>query len=197
MLLYVFHAQITYPADAQAAPQLIGWRHVATVQSGAFTGLAALEHAYALTNHIRGAWWNNPGVVWADPARNMRSSSMGDVVLTEVGEAWEVALCGFQPYTPNPAVSSASMPLLEGRLGMAAPAVPTAPTSHPKAEARWFENYLRLAADTPARLRPLDVGRVMAAAAEHDMVIEFRAWLLQHADLIARTRTAVQTWAGH
>jgi hypothetical protein len=82
---------------AMIAPQAELWHtdrsrhytHVADV-------VAPLEQVFALTNHIDRSWTNNPEVVW-HIAAPVRSTSVGDVILSEEsGRAWLVLPFGLQ-----------------------------------------------------------------------------------------------------
>lgn len=53
-----------------------------------------------------------------------------------------------------------------------------------------FNNLLMVAADTPAKLRPTDVGRVLLEAHECKCFDEFKEWLLSQ-ELKDRTRDKV------
>ena len=92
----VYHA-----ADplALALPQPSHWstdraghyRHVADV-------LAPFGQVFALTNHVDHDWTDNPEVTWHDDGSPLRSTSVGDVIVSyETGQAWMVMPTGFQP----------------------------------------------------------------------------------------------------
>lgn len=53
------------------------------------------ERAYMLTNHIDTEWWNNDGVKKVI-AKEVRSTSMGDLLEDENGQLWVVASIGFE-----------------------------------------------------------------------------------------------------
>ena len=61
------------------------YRHVAEVE-------AHLERVFALTNHIEGhSWMSNREVVWYATNAPLRSTSVGDVILSRTtGQAWLV-----------------------------------------------------------------------------------------------------------
>jgi hypothetical protein len=44
-----------------------------------------VEEAFDLTNHVHGAWQDNPAIFVHENGRNARSTSMGDVVATLEG----------------------------------------------------------------------------------------------------------------
>src|SRR5260370_25672921 len=58
------------------------YTHVADVVS-------PLEQVFALTNSIDHSWTSNPEVVWHATAAPLRSTSVGDVIVScESGQAW-------------------------------------------------------------------------------------------------------------
>lgn len=66
-----------------------GYEHVATVDCD------SLEEAFRLTNHIVDDWRLNLGVELTDPNKPLRSTSVGDVVVTEVGRRWFCKFVGW------------------------------------------------------------------------------------------------------
>lgn len=56
-----------------------------------------LERIFRLTNHLdEHPWTQNPEVVWYDPTRPIRSTSVGDVVVQiATGETWMVLPFGW------------------------------------------------------------------------------------------------------
>ncbi len=66
------------------------YTHVADV-------VAPLEQVFALTNHIDHSWKSNLEVVWHATAAPLRSTSVGDVIVSrESGQAWLVMPIGLQ-----------------------------------------------------------------------------------------------------
>ena len=57
---------------------------------------ASLESVFALTNHFDTDWTQNAQVVWFAP-RPLRSTSIGDVIVSARGGAWMVVQDGFKP----------------------------------------------------------------------------------------------------
>ena len=91
----VYHAVDPF---AMASPQPAHWQtnwrkhfvHVADVA-------APREQVFALTNHRDGAWTSNPEIVWYDAALPLRSTSVGDVIVScETDQAWMVMPVGLQ-----------------------------------------------------------------------------------------------------
>ena len=71
------------------------YSHVADV-------MAPLWQVFALTNHIDHSWTSNPEVVWYDTARPLRSTSVGDVIVSHLdGTAWLVMSIGLHPLWSN------------------------------------------------------------------------------------------------
>src|SRR5260370_27401820 len=71
------------------------YTHVADV-------VAPLEQVFALTNHIDHLWTSNPQVVWHATAAPLRSTSVGDVIVSyESGQAWLVMPIGLQELPPD------------------------------------------------------------------------------------------------
>ncbi len=96
----VYHAHDPF---AMVAPQAAHWfrersrhyTHVADVE-------APLEQVFALTNHIDHPWTSNPEVVWHSTASPLRSTSVGDVIVSqESGQAWLVLSLGLQELSPE------------------------------------------------------------------------------------------------
>lgn len=70
------------------------YTHVADVE-------APLERVFALTNHIDHSWTSNPQVVWHITAAILRSTSVGDVIVSyDSGQAWLVMPIGLQELPP-------------------------------------------------------------------------------------------------
>ena len=99
-LYAVYHA---HNLHALVAPQPERWfhdrashyRHVADV-------VAPLERVFALTNHIDRPWTDNPEVVWHALVAPLRSTSVGDVIVsTRSGTAWLVLPLGLQELSPD------------------------------------------------------------------------------------------------
>ena len=91
----VYHANDLH---AMVAPQATHWftdrsrhyTHVADVE-------AKLSQVFALTNHIDHSWTSNPQVVWHTTAAPVRSTSVGDVIVSQQsGQAWLVMPAGLQ-----------------------------------------------------------------------------------------------------
>lgn len=60
--------------------------------------IAPLGRVFALTNHIDHSWTSNPEVVWHDAAHPLRSTSVGDVIVSHLdGTAWLVMPAGLRP----------------------------------------------------------------------------------------------------
>ena len=96
----VYHANDPH---AMVAPQPERWfgdrarhyRHVADVE-------APLGRVFALTNHIDRPWTENPEVVWHISATPLRSTSVGDVLVSpKSGNAWLVMPPGLQELAPE------------------------------------------------------------------------------------------------
>jgi hypothetical protein len=88
---------------AVVAPQAARWyadrsrhyTHVADV-------VAPLEQVFTLTNHIDRPWTSNPQVIWYTTASPVRSTSVGDVIVSqESGRAWLVMPVGLQELAPE------------------------------------------------------------------------------------------------
>jgi len=54
-----------------------------------------LDQVFERTNHIDCAWTDHPGVIWHATDRPLRSTSIGDVIVAETGQAWMVMPSGF------------------------------------------------------------------------------------------------------
>ena len=87
---------------AMAFPQTAHWqrnwpqhvRHVADVA-------APLEQVFAQTNSIEQSWTSNPAVIWYDASILLRSTSVGDVIVSrETGQAWMVMPAGLYALSP-------------------------------------------------------------------------------------------------
>ena len=88
---------------AMVVPQASHWSedrsrsytHVADV-------VAPLEQVFAFTNHIDHSWTSNPEVVWHATAAPLRSTSVGDLIVScESGQAWLVMPIGLQGLPPD------------------------------------------------------------------------------------------------
>jgi hypothetical protein len=84
---------------AMACPQPAHWQtnwrthfvHVADV-------IAPFEQVFTLTNTIDRPWTSNPEVVWYDARLPLRSTSVGDVIVScETEQAWMILPAGYQP----------------------------------------------------------------------------------------------------
>ncbi len=76
------------------------YTHVANVE-------APLEQVFALTNHIDHSWTSNPQVVWHVTTAPLRSTSVGDVIVScENGQAWLVMPIGLQELPPDNGTSA-------------------------------------------------------------------------------------------
>ncbi len=91
----VYHAN---DLSAMAEPLTTRWHedrshyynHVADVA-------APLAQVFALTNHIDHPWISNPEVVWYTTEIPLRSTSVGNVIVSyESGQAWLVMPVGLQ-----------------------------------------------------------------------------------------------------
>ena len=96
----VYHANDLF---AMALPEASHWyedrsryyTHVADVE-------ASLAQVFALTNHIDHSWTSNPQVVWHLTAVPLRSTSVGDVIVSyESGQAWLIMPIGLQELPPD------------------------------------------------------------------------------------------------
>ena len=96
----VYHANDLF---AMALPEASHWyedrsryyTHVADV-------VAPLEQVFALTNHINHSWTSNPQIVWHVTTAPLRSTSVGDVIVSyESGQAWLVMPIGLQELPPD------------------------------------------------------------------------------------------------
>ena len=96
----VYHANDLF---AMVVPEASHWyedrfryyTHVADVE-------APLERVFALTNHIDHAWTSNPQVVWHAITAPLRSSSVGDVIVSyNSGQAWLMMPIGLQELPPE------------------------------------------------------------------------------------------------
>ncbi len=77
------------------------YTHVADV-------VAPLEQVFALTNHIDHPWANNPEVVWQTTNAPLRSTSVGDIIMScDSGQAWLVMPIGLQELPPDNGTSAA------------------------------------------------------------------------------------------
>ena len=101
----VYHANDLF---AMAVPEASHWYgdrsryyiHVADV-------VAPLEQVFALTNHINHSWTSNPQVVWHVTTAPLRSTSVGDVIVScESGQAWLIMPIGLQKLPPDHGTSA-------------------------------------------------------------------------------------------
>jgi hypothetical protein len=78
-------AMVQPSADRWLVNNSLQYRHVADVQ-------APLERVFALTNHFEEHHWaSHPEIVWHATDSPVRSTSVGDVILSrETGQAWLV-----------------------------------------------------------------------------------------------------------
>ncbi len=87
------HFDITFKADPvaiKAAYDLHQYGHVADVDTD------DLNDAFRLTNHIDGNWCENEEVQYVI-GPNVRSTSVGDILIDKDDNAWAVARVGFAP----------------------------------------------------------------------------------------------------
>ncbi len=71
------------------------YTHVADV-------VAPLEQVFALTNSIDHSWTSNPEIVWHITTTPLRSTSVGDVIVSyKSGQAWLVLPLGWQELPPD------------------------------------------------------------------------------------------------
>jgi hypothetical protein len=91
----VYHAN---DLSAMAEPQARRWHEVRSRYYTHVADVAApLEQVFALTNHIDHSWTSNPEVVWHTAEFPLRSTSVGDVIVScESGQAWLVMPVGLQ-----------------------------------------------------------------------------------------------------
>ena len=96
----VYHANDLF---AMAVPEASHWykdrsryyTHVADV-------VAPLAQVFALTNHINHSWTSNPQVIWHVTTAPLRSTSVGDVIVScDSGLAWLVMPIGLQELPPD------------------------------------------------------------------------------------------------
>lgn len=90
LLQMMFHDAAQWRHDRAAH-----YRRVAEVLAEASD--KPLERIFRLTNHLdEHPWTQNPEVVWYDPTRPIRSTSVGDVVVQiATGETWMVLPFGW------------------------------------------------------------------------------------------------------
>jgi hypothetical protein len=101
----VYHANDLF---AMVVPEASHWyegrsqyyTHVADVE-------APLAQVFALTNHIDHSWTSNPQVVWHVTTAPLRSSSVGDVIVSyDSGQAWLIMPIGLQEFPPDNGTSA-------------------------------------------------------------------------------------------
>src|SRR6266566_7366231 len=89
------HEMVTPQATHWFTDRSRHYTHVADVE-------APLEQVFALTNHIDHSWTSNPQVVWYATAAPLRSTSVGDVIVScESGQAWLIMPIGLQELPPD------------------------------------------------------------------------------------------------
>jgi len=78
--------------------QALHFRHVADVQA------QQLEQVFALTNHQEESWTSHQEIVWHATDAPVRSTSVGDVIVSsQTGQAWLVLPAGFIEIISPPA----------------------------------------------------------------------------------------------
>ncbi len=96
----VYHANDLFAMAVSAASHWYEdhsryYTHVADVE-------APLEQVFVLTNHIDHSWTSNPQVVWHTTTVPLRSTSVGDVILSyDSGQVWLVMAIGLQELPPD------------------------------------------------------------------------------------------------
>ena len=103
----VYHARdiwamLSPREDRWLLNQALHFRHVADVQAD------QLEQVFALTNHQKESWTSHPEIVWHTTDAPVRSTSIGDVIVSiQTGQAWLVMPSGFRAILPptTPSVS--------------------------------------------------------------------------------------------
>ncbi len=99
-------AMITPQASSWSESRSSNYTHVADV-------VAPLEQVFALTNHIDHSWTSNPEVVWHATDAPLRSTSVGDLIMScESSQAWLVMPIGLQelPSDNGTSVADAGTP---------------------------------------------------------------------------------------
>jgi hypothetical protein len=105
---------------------------IATVRvPGALTIEEALSWAYARTQHIDNAWWNNEDVLL-----HVRSTSVGDLLEDENGNHHVVERIGFQPWRPIVVNNVRRLAEVYRLLDAAVNQVDEGHTAHPVRQAR-------------------------------------------------------------
>ena len=95
----VYHAtdlmQMVLHDEAQwFTDRALHYQQVADVEAQACD--RPLSRVFRLTNHLDPRpWMEHPAVVWHDTSRPLRSTSVGDVICDETGQAWMVLPHGF------------------------------------------------------------------------------------------------------
>ena len=95
-----YHCYAVYHAIdpmAMALPQIAHWQHNWRLHFRHVANVAVpLEQVFAQTNSIEQHWTSNPAVIWYDASRPLRSTSVGDVIVScETRQAWMVMPDGF------------------------------------------------------------------------------------------------------
>jgi len=95
----VYHARdplqmMRHDASPWQADRALHYQHVADVEAEACD--RPLSRVFRLTNHLDPyPWMEHPAVVWHDATRPLRSTSVGDVIGDETGQAWMVLVRRF------------------------------------------------------------------------------------------------------
>ena len=80
--------------------QALNYRHVADMQAD------ELEQVFALTNHQEESWTSHPEITWHATDTLVRSTSVGDVIVSmQTEQAWLVMSAGFSAILPPTALS--------------------------------------------------------------------------------------------
>ncbi len=93
----VYHARdplaMTVPQPSHwSTDRALHYRHVADVA-------APFQQVFERTNHHDSNWTHNPEVLWYDTSRPLRSTSVGDVIVScQTGRAWMIMSAGFHPF---------------------------------------------------------------------------------------------------
>lgn len=75
--------------------KVMGYNFVASVDTN------ELDTAFSETNHIDWEWWRNPTILETDTRFSSRSTSVGDLLITEDGTEYIVERAGFSILTKN------------------------------------------------------------------------------------------------
>lgn len=103
---HVWHADPpNFLGDLEAARHWpMGYRFVARVEVDpkVEAGVLQLEQVFQLTNHIDHDWKTNPKVLMGTGLPSVRSTSVGDIIVSENGvDIWMVASFGFTLLAPR------------------------------------------------------------------------------------------------